>query len=769
MSFATRIAQEFNNVRSHISGITAYHLLDGNLSLSNEVITTGFRILTWTGNGGAQPLNLDMDIQSQWGNDASETFGYLIKIKSRSVSGDWTYVDSIRGSTKYIASNTTAVEGTDANMFTLNTVAGVTTLTLGSSTRTNVNGVTYVAEIYQTTHRISGTTNHNKPYTCHFNPAMGFSIDKMEGSGIAGHEIPHHLGRKLGLSHIKNLTAISDFISNGLENGLNLNNTGASSSGTLSGTSNNDTYTITLTVTSVNTSSNQYIMYGWANSYFDEANTLIGNYEIGVYQGTGAAGNKVTTKGKPAWIIIKRLDGIGDWYVFDNQRDTTNPNNAYLLPSGANAEQIGTTFGINILSDGFTCNDNNAVINASGGQYLYFGVYDNDSGSGKSKYPKASDTANVQVNNALIPLAKGIDANGVKNSIVVANETITGVTYTAGKNYLYKTDSGYGVKPYEPRYLSSELVRRFAGEQPDYFDVESNKWFNTDAGTDLIINGKFDVNTSGWTAGANTTLSVVNGTLKILNNTTYAGYAYTMFSTVIGKKYKLTLTLSVNNTSNPRFYLGTAGGSGDMLILQVALGITTIEFTAVSTTTYLTLDNTNAVAGNYTQWDEITSYLLDITPTTEITESRNYLDAIVHADANGQVVYVEELPKIEYKDSLQVNELNVLTGLNVNELNVLTDLNVLTGFNLNQNWQDVTGSRISNATYTNSTAKPILVCCSTASGAILNTLFVDSIPVSSSLGNNSVAYSTAYAIVPAGSTYKFGTTSIAISQWSELR
>lgn len=122
----------------------------------------------------------------------------------------------------------------------------------------------------------------------------------------------------------------------------------------------------------------------------------------------------------------------------------------------------------------------------------------------------------LSINNAIIPLAHGVDSNGSKNSIVIANETITGLTYTAGKNYLYKTDTGYGVKPYEPSYGK---INPLIG---DFYNVITNKWYS----------------------------------------------------------------------------------------------------------------NTNV----------------------EITESRNYLNHIVHADQNGQVTYVEELPKIEYKDVIKANE-----------------------------------------------------------------------------------------------------------------
>lgn len=147
-------------------------------------------------------------------------------------------------------------------------------------------------------------------------------------------------------------------------------------------------------------------------------------------------------------------------------------------------------------------------------------VYDNDSGSGKSKYPRATDSSQLQLNTALVPFANGIDSNGAKNTIVYKNETITGLTYTAGKNYVYaKNDGTYGVKAIAPSYGKDNPLTG------DFYNILTNKWYN----------------------------------------------------------------------------------------------------------------NTN----------------------TEITESRNYLNHIVHADANGQLTYVEELPKVEYKHSLKVDNFDL--------------------------------------------------------------------------------------------------------------
>lgn len=636
---------------SHIplSGVTAYHLLQGNLSVSNEVITNGFGIFTYTGNSTTPPsINLGMDITSQWGNDVSETFSYLIKIKSRSVSGDWTYVDSVRGITKYTSSNTTAVEGTDANMFTLNTVAGVTTLTLGSSTRTNVTGTTYVVEIYQTTYRRTGVTNQGKAYTEHYNPFTGFTIIKYEGSGIAGHEIPHSLGRKLGLIVAKNLNTIDSWISQYSSNNfLYFNQNAAEAASTTGVTSMDDTYSSVSTAVSINGNTNQHIMYGWANSYYDETNKLIGNYEVGVYQGTGASGNKVVTRGKPAWVMIKRINSTGSWRISDNMRT-----DKHLEASSSSAE-ISESI-LTYQNDGFANITTATDYNASGGQYLYMVVYDNDSGSGKSKYPKATDTSNVQVNNAIIPLANGIDSNGSKNSIVVANETITGLTYTQGKNYLYKTDTGYGVKPYKPRMLSSELVRRFAGEKPDYYDVLKNKWFSTSGHGELNGNKDIQTNdTASWTVSSNGTLSWVQGRYtmarSMLDND--VTFKRTFNGLTAGVPY--TFALNTSRTGNDWF----VSLDGGMTRYTITDGICYLSIIPITTSITFAISHSNINNIGITLYvNSISIYKSNITPTTEITESRNYLNHIVHADKNGQVTYVEELPKIEYKDVIKANE-----------------------------------------------------------------------------------------------------------------
>jgi hypothetical protein len=637
-------------IGANLSGVAPYNLLAGDLSVSNEVITNGFSTTLYTGSGSANTINTGIDMDTQHGNDASERFGGLVWLKSRSLVSNNAFFDTVRGATKYVVPNTTDTEITQ--------VASVTSFnnngfSLGTSFNTNL--ATYVSWNFQTTHRRTGTTNHGKTFTEHYNPFTGFTIIKYEGSGLAGHEIPHALGRKLGFVAVKNLSATVNWVvTNESNKFMYLNLTDAITSSIVAfGDVLNNVVTIN-TSASVNTSTNQYIMYGWANSYFDESNKLIGNYEIGTYQGTGAAGNKITTRDKPAWLLIKRLDAAADWVIIDNQRTTK-----YLLANSSQAE-IDDVNDVLFSSLDFTINSTGTTWNASGGQYLYMVVYDNDSGSGKSKYPRATDTSNLQINNALIPFANGIDSNGTKNSIISKNESITGLTYTAGKNYVYTLENGtYGVKPFRPRYLRSDLVAERAGDNPDYFDVFSNKWFSTIASSELVTNGTFtDGTTTGWISTLGTSISNVSSTLRISALRATVGKTYTNVSLIPGKRYKLKLNYSQVNT-NMLFYCWFENSS-DVEQLRVLTGASsgTVDYEFIAQNGYdrlVTYVGGGASGDGLYSIDNVSIYPIDLVLDTEIP-SRNYMNHIVYADANGQLTYEEELPKTQYFDRIETSE-----------------------------------------------------------------------------------------------------------------
>lgn len=457
------ITYDFNE---HMSIPAAYHIYNGQLSLSNTVTTAGFSTTLYTGNGATQSITTGIDMNTQWGNDVSEKFGGLVWIKGRTQTVNNFLWDTIRGNTKEVLANSTGAEST------ITRLSGFLSngFSVANDINVNNNTSTYASWNFQTTHRVSGTTNHGKAFTCHYNPFTGFTIIKYEGSGLVGHEIPHHLGRKIAFHQIKDLSAATDW-QGGMREGYNLSLNSTVAEGALANytTGLTDTNIVLGNGANVNTATHQYVLYGWANSYFDEKNTLIGNYEIGIYQGTGVAGNKVTTRGKPAWVMIKRLDAVNDWQIHDNQRNS----NYILQPNTSNAENTGAGNEVSYLADWFNVNGTGTGINASGGQYLYMVVYDNDSGSGKSKYPRATDTSTLNLN-AHVPFANGIDTTGNKVSIAYKNETITlSNSLTQGKNYIALLNNGsYVATATKPSY---GLINPSSG---DFFNLDTQKWYS---------------------------------------------------------------------------------------------------------------------------------------------------------------------------------------------------------------------------------------------------------------------------------------------------
>jgi|GEM_PF-4542673 len=651
MSAITGLTDKLQSLDNKVilSGVAAYHIYNGKLSLANSVITNGFSTTLYTGNGSTQSINTGVDMATQWGNDASETFGGLVWLKSRSNALNNFLQDTVRGALKGIITDSTSVETSNTNVITSFNNNGVT---LGNSAVLNTNLATYASWNFQTTHRVTGTTNHGKAYTCHYNPFTGFTIVKYEGSGITGHEIPHSLGRKLGFVIQKDLIDAVDWLTYNGETGsyMSINTTaGRTSDSSLNMWRDVTDTSISLGIhTNLNENGKQHILYGWANSYFDAQNNLIGNYEMGVYTGNGTTGttigNKVATKGKPAFVMVKRLDSTGDWVIRDNQRGNAN----MLFANLSSAEQSSYGF-IEFSSDGFTPCANHGDINVSGATYMYLVAYDNDNGSGKSKYTKALDnpTANL---NALVPFAQGIDANGTKNTIVSKNETLTGITLTQGKNYPYlKIDGTYGVSKYDWG-TQGKGYNGFG----DFFNQHTNKWYS---GVSVFADSFETV--GAWTTGTSGALSVVNGTLTLRHNgTNYPTAVNTVSGMIVGKKYCISAKLTSTNTAYNAILISVAGGATGIIGNN---GFFNAIFTATQTSGAITILNQSTTSGDTISVDNLSIYPInndgtpDLSGAVEIT-SRNYLDAIIYADQNGQIEYIEQLPKTNYFDKVKANE-----------------------------------------------------------------------------------------------------------------
>jgi hypothetical protein len=103
--------------------------------------------------------------------------------------------------------------------------------------------------------------------------------------------------------------------------------------------------------------------------------TVAGVSKVGSYTGTGTTLqiNCGFTAGS-RFVMIKRTDSTGDWYVWDSARGIVAGNDPYLLVNSTAAEVTSTDY-IDTAASGFEISSTApAAINANGGSFIFFAV-----------------------------------------------------------------------------------------------------------------------------------------------------------------------------------------------------------------------------------------------------------------------------------------------------------------------------------------------------------------------------------------------------------
>ena len=121
------------------------------------------------------------------------------------------------------------------------------------------------------------------------------------------------------------------------------------------------------TANEVNATSENFIAYMFA--------TLAGISKVGSYTGTGTTKqiNCGFTSGA-RFVMIKRTDSTGGWYIWDTARGIIAGNDPYLFMNDTPAEVTNTDY-IDPYSAGFELSSTApAAINANGGTYIYLAI-----------------------------------------------------------------------------------------------------------------------------------------------------------------------------------------------------------------------------------------------------------------------------------------------------------------------------------------------------------------------------------------------------------
>jgi hypothetical protein len=299
-----------------------------------------FSTYLYTGTGSTQTITNDIDLDGEGG---------LVWIQERDDSSNsYSYVaDSERGSTKYLITQVTNAEGTQADAVTSFNSDG---FTLGVDSIGRVNVATGSP---LTGRKYASWTFRKAP--------RFFDVVTWSGNNTNNREIPHNLGSDPGCIIVKNTTEATDWYvwhrslppSGSSAANLRLNTTDAVQYSDYYVTDNSTSGYIKLGLAGgLNETGRTYVAYLFAHDPLgpsgDGSDGLIA---CGSFTDS-SSGWSVDLGFEPQFLLTKRTDSAGNWEIVDTVRDFT-ADRIYtrLYPNLSNAEQTVTKVGVN--STGF--------------------------------------------------------------------------------------------------------------------------------------------------------------------------------------------------------------------------------------------------------------------------------------------------------------------------------------------------------------------------------------------------------------------------------
>ena len=328
-----------------------------------------FSTYLYTGNSSTQTISNGIDLAGGGG---------LVWMKTRSGANvaNHNLFDTVRGVTKKISTDLSLQETTETNRLTAFNSDG---FSLGNSTETNYNNDKYVSYSFRKTKRF-------------------FDIVTYTGNGTAGRTISHNLGSTVGAIFVKCLstngrwwaayhkgtsaTPQNDYLV------VNKSNGKASSSAIWNNTAPTDSvFTVgsgrvedisSGEYISTNENGLTYVAYLFAHNDGDGDFGPDGDQDIikcGSYTGNGTSGHFIDIGFEPQWLMIKRTDSSGNWYIWDDGRSFKGEGGegVALRANTLNAEQRTSSLTITPSAQGFTI-DTTSNINGNNDSFSYMAI-----------------------------------------------------------------------------------------------------------------------------------------------------------------------------------------------------------------------------------------------------------------------------------------------------------------------------------------------------------------------------------------------------------
>jgi hypothetical protein len=308
----------------------------------------------------------------------------LTWVKNRSQPGDNGWYDIVRGvgAANNFSTNSATVPGGDGagygfvSAFNADGIS-VTAGTVGSDI-TNKSGSNYVDWNWLASNTTTSNTAGSISSTISVNTTAGFSIVSYTGNGTGGATIGHGLGVTPTFIIVKKRSSTGNWAiyakqanSGAGQNGgiyLNLTNAFSVDANFWNSTSATSSVFTVGAGGDVNASGATFIAYCFSD--------IKGYSKFGSYTGNGANdGTFIYTGFKPSFLMIKRTDTGDGWLIFDDVRNTFNPEDKFLQANLNNTE--GTFSYCDFTSNGFKARTSAASFNASAGTYIYMAFAEN--------------------------------------------------------------------------------------------------------------------------------------------------------------------------------------------------------------------------------------------------------------------------------------------------------------------------------------------------------------------------------------------------------
>ena len=322
--------------------LNTFNLPDSSIVDGSE----NFVPVIWTANGSDQFISTGFNPDFVW-------------YKTRNQAYDHYLLDSLRSGA--LNSNNADAEGGGGGSSNLGT--GGFTINAGAASDTEVAwnwkaGGTAVSNTAGTigTSQVSANTT------------AGFSVVTFTGTGST-QTVGHGLGVTPKFYIIKNRTVTANWytyttVIDGSLDFLFLEQTSAKADSGLA----LPTSSVFTVNSSVAPNTNNMVAYCFAD--------VEGYSKFGSYTGNGSAdGPFVYTGFKPAYVLIKRTDAVGTWWIHDAARNTYNVVDDYLFAESSAAE--ATYANMDFTSNGFKLRLATYQPNASGGSYIYMAFAEN--------------------------------------------------------------------------------------------------------------------------------------------------------------------------------------------------------------------------------------------------------------------------------------------------------------------------------------------------------------------------------------------------------